>query len=95
MIIGAIAIGILIFALMILGNYISERCGDGFNVGAFIGSSTTILVVMEICLVSEIIGNPTPSALDVYRGNTEMEITSVNGIPTDTVVVFIRKKEVK
>lgn len=31
-------------------------------------------------------GKPTP--LDVYRGNTELRITSVNGIPTDTVVVF-------
>ena len=88
MVIGAIAIGILILALMILGDHISERCSDGFNAGVFIGSFTTILVVMEICLVSEIIGNPTPSALDVYRGNTELEITSVNGIPTDTVVVF-------
>lgn len=26
--------------------------------------------------------------LDVYRGNTELKITSVNGIPTDSVVVF-------
>ena len=88
MIIGAIIVGILIFALMILGDHISERYGNGFNVGAFIGSFTTILVVTEICLVSEIIDNPTPSALDVYRGSTELEITSVNGIPTDTVVVF-------
>ena len=31
---------------------------------------------------------PRPTALDVYRGNTELKITSVNGIPTDTVVVF-------
>lgn len=88
MVIGAIAIGIIIVALMILGNHISERCDDSFDVGAFIGSFTTIFVVIEICLVSDIIGNPTPSALDVYRGNTELEITSVNGIPTDTVVVF-------
>ena len=92
MIIGAIAIGILIgiliIALMILGNHISEECGDSLNIGAFIGSLTTILIVMEISLISEIIGNPTPSALDVYRGNTELGITSVNGIPTDTVVVF-------
>lgn len=29
-----------------------------------------------------------PSALDVYRGKTTLEITSVNGIPQDTVVVF-------
>lgn len=34
---------------------------------------------------------PTPTPLDVYRGNTELKITSVNGIPTDTVVVFKNK----
>ena len=33
-----------------------------------------------------------PTALDVYRGNTELKITSVNGIPTDTVVIFKDKK---
>lgn len=88
MVIGAIVIGIFIVALMILGDHISERCGDGFIVGTFIGSFTTILVVTEICLVNCIIEKQKPSALDVYRGNTELEITSVNGIPTDTVVVF-------
>lgn len=88
MVIGAIAIGILILALMILGDHISKECGDSFNIGAFIGSLTTILVVMEICLVASIIEKQKPSALDVYRGNTELEITSVNEIPTDTVVVF-------
>ena len=45
-------------------------------------------MVIEICLVSMIVEKPTPSALDVYRGNTELEITSVNGTPIDTVVVF-------
>ena len=58
------------------------------NIGVFIGSFTTILVVVEICLVNCVIEKQKPSALDVYRGNTELEITSVNGIPTDTVVVF-------
>lgn len=29
-----------------------------------------------------------PKAIDVYRGNTELIITSVNGIPTDTTVVY-------
>lgn len=32
-----------------------------------------------------------PTAIDVYRGNTELEITSVNGVPTDTAVVFKKK----
>lgn len=29
-----------------------------------------------------------PTALDVYRGKTELKITSVNDIPTDTIVVY-------
>ena len=48
-------------------------------------------MVIEICLVTIITEKTTPSALDVYRGNTELEITSVNGTPIDTVVVFKNK----
>lgn len=33
-----------------------------------------------------------PSPIDVYRGKTELEITSVNGVPTDTVVVWKNRK---
>ncbi len=87
MIIGAIIVGVLIFALIILGDYISNH-GGSFAAGAFIGEVLTILIIIEICLVSNIIGKPIPSALDVYRGNTELEITSENGTPTDTVMVF-------
>ena len=85
-------VGILILALMILGEYIKERCDGGFEFGAFIGTIVTVLFVMEICLVHEIIEKPKPSALDVYRGNTELEITFVNGTPIDTVVVFQKIK---
>ena len=88
MIIGAIIVGILILALIILGEHISNRCDGSFYVGVFMGIAITILFVMEICLVHEIIEKPKPSALDVYRGNTELEITSINGTPIDTVVVF-------
>ena len=92
MIIGAIIVGVLILALMILCTYINERYGGNFDAGIFIGVVITILMVLEICLVSMIIEKPTPSALDVYRGNTELEITSINGTPIDTVVVFKKKK---
>ena len=91
MIIGAIIVGILIFALMILGEHISERYGDSFDAGVFIGATIIMLMIIEICLVVTIKEKPTPSALDVYRGNTELEITSVNGVPTDSVVVFKEK----
>ena len=36
--------------------------------------------------------NDKPTAMDVYQGKTEIEVTSVNGVPIDSVVVF---KEVK
>lgn len=51
---------------------------------------TLLWNIMSFC-------NPTP--IDVYRGYTELEVTSVNGVPTDTIVVWkeeyyesIRKK---
>ena len=52
--------------------------------------SSFILFIAFIIHVSNT-SEPMPTALDVYRGNTELKITSVNGIPTDTVVVFKNK----
>ena len=91
MIIFAIIIGVLILASIILCTYISDRCDESFDAGVFIGAVIMILMVIEICLVAIITEKPTPSAIDVYRGNTELEITSVNGVPTDSVVVFKEK----
>jgi hypothetical protein len=90
MIIGAIILGIVIFALMILGFYINDNGGD-FEMGVGFGVVMAVLIIIEAGLVGSIIEEPTPSALDVYRGNTELEITSVNGTPIDTVVVFKNK----
>ena len=88
MVIGAIIVGVLIFALIILIGYIRDRCDESFDAGVFIGAVIMILMVIEICLIEIITEKPTPSAIDVYRGNTELEITSVNGVPTDSVVVY-------
>lgn len=88
MIIGAIIVGILICILIILSFHISNNSTEDFDIGVIIGGIITILVIIEVYLLSNIIGKPTPSALDVYRGNTELEITSVNGTPIDTVVVY-------
>lgn len=87
MIIGSIIVGILIFALIILGLYANENGAD-FETGAWLGAIISILFFLEVFFVARITEDPIPSALDVYRGNTELEITSVNGTPIDTVVVF-------
>ena len=92
MIIFAIIVGLLILALITLVAYLNERYGGNFNTGVIIGIIIAILMVIEICLVSMIVEKPTPSALDVYRGNTELEITSVNGTQIDSVVVFKKEK---
>ena len=92
MIIGAIIVGILIFALIILIGYIRDRWGGSFEDGLFIASLIIILIIIEVCLLNNIKEKITPSALDVYRGNTELEITSVNGTAIDTVVVFKKEK---
>ena len=91
MVIGAIIVGILICILIILSFHISNNSTEDFDIGVIIGYFMTILVIIEVYLLSNIKEKPTPSALDVYRGNTELEITSVNGVPTDSVVVFKEK----
>lgn len=88
MIIGAIIVGILIFVLYILAVLDSNRYGDKFDNGVFKGAMITSLIFLETLLIITITEEPTPSALDVYRGNTDLEITFANGAPIDTVVVF-------
>ena len=39
-------------------------------------------------MMCDILAVPKPEAIDVYRNKTELEITSVNGVPRDTVVVW-------
>ena len=87
-IVGVVIVGILICALVIFSLSTSTNSTNDFIIGWWIGVIIMILIVFEVNLLSNIIGKPTPSALDVYRGNTELEITSVNGTPIDTVVVF-------
>lgn len=44
--------------------------------------------VLVMTLVLTIAEQDKPKAIDVYRGNTELQIHSINGIPQDTVVVW-------
>lgn len=45
-------------------------------------------VLFVVSLTTAIVGNKTPQAIDVYRGKTSLEITSINNIPTDTIVIW-------
>ena len=89
--IGVIIIGILICVSVIWAAFEGRNSSCDFNIGVPMGIAVGTLMTIEVVLLADIIGEPKPSALDVYRGNTELEITSVNGVPTDSVVVFKEK----
>lgn len=78
---------VLIIIAVLLFGY--SCTGDGWQ--GLAGQLCAYLVVAITLIVGINMSEPTPTALDVYRGNTELEITSVNGIPTDTTVVFKKK----
>lgn len=55
--------------------------------------SIVLLVIAAICLsfiLTEI--GDTPTALDVYEGNTELRITYEGKIPVDTIVIYKKEK---
>ena len=89
--IGVIIIGILICVLVILTAFVGRNSSCDFDTGVIMGGNIAMLMTIEVYLLADIIGDTKPSALEVYRGNTELEITSVNGVPTDSVVVFKEK----
>lgn len=45
-------------------------------------------VIAAILLVLAVNLSNMPKAIDVYRDKTKMSITSVDGVPTDTIVVW-------
>ena len=89
--IGVIIVGILICVSVILTAFVGRNSSCDFNMGVPMGIAIGTLMTIEVYLLADIIGDTKPSAIDVYRGNTELEITSVNGVPTDSVVVFKEK----
>ena len=47
------------------------------------------MVILTVCLFGILILlSNVPQAIDVYRGKTDLQITSVNGIPKDSTVVW-------
>lgn len=88
MIIAAFVVGLIIIGLIILINFLSSRsCGD-FDTGFLLGIVLILFCVIEIGIVSDIIGEPKPTAMDVYQSKTTLEYTIRDGVKIDSVVVF-------
>lgn len=74
---------IILLALVIFGIAISFD--DDCNIRAFgliFSLFTSIVIILLIIQISE------PTAIDVYRGKTTLEITYKDSVPVDSVVVW-------
>ena len=72
--IGVIIVGILICVLVILTAFVGRNSSCDFDNGVIMGCSIAMLTIIEVYLLADIIGDTKTSAIDVYRGNTELEL---------------------
>lgn len=69
------------------------RDSEDFSVLGFLGAGARgglvgFVVLIIIGAVSMEMEGPKPTALDVYRGETKLQINYTDSIPTDSVVVW-------
>ena len=83
-----IVAGVVLVFLIALSLSIMNEDNSDFGTGLVSGVVIASLFVAEILMIYNISTEDKPKAIDVYRNKTELEITSVNGVPTDTVVVW-------
>jgi hypothetical protein len=77
-------IAIIISVIFIILLYIANITVNNENLRSLVG---TLLIVFSALLGTSISEYLTIPPIEVYRGNTELEITYKNNIPIDTVVV--------
>lgn len=83
----AILVGIILIGIISLANYISHN-ESGVDLGIFLGIVIGVFFVIEVGIVSDILEEQIPTALDVYQGETTLEITYKDGVAIDSVVVW-------
>ena len=78
----------LTLLVMVFIGITSSECSNAISSTAY---GVVILVVSIITFISAVFATielQSPTAIDVYRGNTTLEITYKNGVAIDSTVVF-------
>lgn len=72
----------------------NKDSSSNFIIGVFEGIVSLVLVlcVFNLCMSDS---SKNPSAIDVYRGRTSLEVTYLDGAPVDSTVVFKRENQDK
>ena len=86
-----IIITVILFLIGVVATIYAFVCdSDVGGAGFFGGMFLMISFIMIIALVHS--KYKSPSAIDVYRGNTTLQITYQDSIPIDTTVVWKEEK---
>lgn len=88
MIIGAIIVGILLAFFVILSLYTSNNKKSDYDTGVVIGFIICGLFVLEVGFLSDLIGDPQPTAMDVYQGKTTLEYKVIDNAKVDSIVIL-------
>jgi hypothetical protein len=88
MVIAAIIVGILWMVLFFVADYISHKKGNDFDNGIVMGIILFLCFIVEVILIGNIIKDPHPTAMDVYKGKTTLEYTIKDSVKIDSTVVF-------
>jgi hypothetical protein len=78
----------IITLLIIILLFIANICVDNENLRSLVG---TLLIVFSSLLENSISEYLTIPSIEVYRGNTELEITYRGNTPIDSTVVWKHK----
>lgn len=87
-----VCVGVMMVLMVSIGTVISHKEIVGFDGGVVFGILFSVLFVIEVSLLSNVIKEPKPTAMDVYKGKTTLEYKMVDGEKTDSVVVFKKIK---
>lgn len=83
----------LVFLLVIIGSHIAECAEHKLAPSATL--SIVFIIILSVGLtiagISMEYGDK-PAAIDVYRGNTDLEVTYREGVPVDSTVIYKHKK---
>lgn len=85
---GLVVLGILILVILFVIFAIDSSGKAKFDLGVIFGLILSILLAGEIVLLSSILEDPKPTAMDVYQGKTTLEYTIRDGVKIDSIVVF-------
>ena len=88
MVIGVIIVGILLAFFVILSLYTSNNKKSDYDTGVVIGFIICGLFVLEVGFLSDLIGDPQPTAMDVYQCKTTLEYKVVDNVKVDSIVIF-------